>query len=170
MLSLLLKAGRRSLMAASQAVSSVSRSYTNRKSIAAATTITNIRLPIDFTFVFAIFLLPRLPVSGFSCCVLSWSVAPSRQLSKQLLTRIHNSPPNHTQPCLLRPHPWKLASRRSWLSAPNSPSSKDNVLCGKRSSHQPAKVEMQQRYVEEGHIKVRPALTPLAHLSLALAC
>lgn len=167
---LLLKAGRRSLMAAAK------RFLPSPDRI-----LTRSPWPLQQqlqTFVFQFNSRSFLQFSCFldSSCqasavsVLSWSVAPSRQLSKQLLTRINNSPLNHTQPCLLRPHPWKLASRRSWPSAPNSLSSRDSVLCAKRSSHQPARVEMQQRYVEDGHIKVRSPLTPLAHLSFALAC
>jgi hypothetical protein len=130
----------------------------------------NILVELIRTRSLASLLVSGLVVSSSSCSALSWSVAPFCQYR----TKPNNSPPNHThhtqhtQPCL-RPRPWKLASRRSLLSVPNSPSSNDNVPSAKRSSHRRVRVEMQQRYVEEGHIEVRPPLTQPAHLSLALA-
>jgi hypothetical protein len=126
----------------------------------------------QFTLAFLRVLLDSgLVVSSSSCSALSWSVAPFCQYR----TDPNNSPPNHThhthhtQPCLRR-RPWKLASRRSLPSEPNLQNSNDNVLSAKRSLHRRVRVEMQQRYVEEGHIKVRPPLTQPAHLPLALAC
>jgi hypothetical protein len=115
--------------------------------------------------------------SGFWTCGVKLQLFCAQLVCRTILsyrTNPNNSPPNHThhtqhtQPCL-RPRPWKLASRRSLLSVPNSPSSNDNVPSAKRSSHRRVRVEMQQRYVEEGHTKVRPPLTQPAHLSLALA-